>query len=177
MPRMTPHGFAYVAFREHEQGASSRALFTSPVWRRWLLDAARVAELFNQAERIGVLRFSQAGSAVRVDWRVGSLEEVARAAASSLVNVGDRVVDFFDRGGDAPYLLYVYKPSEEYAVRRDLGELRLWLEAKQVNCVPISLATSSGKHSKSLDGSSLCLRKSAVPKAIPRPGPDHRIGW
>ena len=29
MPRMTPHGFAYVAFREHEQGASSRALFSS----------------------------------------------------------------------------------------------------------------------------------------------------
>src|SRR5262245_41393220 len=37
---------------------------------------------------------------------------------SSLVQVGDRVVDFFDRGGDAPYLLYVYKPSEEYVVRR-----------------------------------------------------------
>ena len=83
---------------------------------------------------------------------------------SSLVNVGDRVVDFFDRGGDAPYLLYVYKPSEEYAVRRDLGELRLWLEAKQVNCVPISPWTSSGRHSKSLDGSSLCSRKSAVPR-------------
>ena len=80
VPRMTPHGFAYVAFREHEQGASSRALFTSPVWRRWLLDAARVAELFNQAERLGVLVFSQAGSAVRVDWRVDSLEEVAHAA-------------------------------------------------------------------------------------------------
>lgn len=81
VPRMTPNGFAYVAFREHEQGASSRALFTSSVWRRWLLDTTRVAELFNQAERIGVLRFSQAGSAVRVDWQVDSLEEVARAAA------------------------------------------------------------------------------------------------
>jgi hypothetical protein len=81
VPHMTPHGFAYVAFREHEQGASSRALVTSHVWRRWLLDAARVAELFNQAERLGVLRFSQAGSAVRVDWRVESLEEVTRAAA------------------------------------------------------------------------------------------------
>ena len=88
MPRMTPHGFAYVAFREHEQGASSRALFASPVWRRWLLDATRVAELFNQAERIGVLRFSQAGSAVRVDWRVGSLEEVAVPLPSSLVTSG-----------------------------------------------------------------------------------------
>ena len=69
------------AIREHEQGASSRALVTSRVWRRWLLDAPAVTELFNQAERIGVLRFSQAGSAVRVDWRATSLEEVARAAA------------------------------------------------------------------------------------------------
>ncbi len=81
VPRMTSQGFAYVAFREHEQGASSRALVTSRVWRRWLLDASRVSELFNQAERLGVLHFSQAGSAVRVDWRVDSLEEVARAAA------------------------------------------------------------------------------------------------
>jgi hypothetical protein len=81
VPRMTPQGFAYVAFREHEQGASSHALVTSRVWRRWLLDAPGVAELFNQAERIGVLRFSQAGSAVRVDWRATSLQEVARAAA------------------------------------------------------------------------------------------------
>ena len=55
---------------------------------------------------------------------------------SSLVNVGDRSWT----SSTAAYLLYVYKPSEEYAVRRDLGELRLWLEAKQVNCVPISLA-------------------------------------
>jgi hypothetical protein len=81
VPRMTPHGFSYVAFREHEQGASSRGLVTTRVWRRWLLDGTRVAELFNQAERIGVLHFSQAGSAVRVDWRVRSLQEVAHAAA------------------------------------------------------------------------------------------------
>jgi hypothetical protein len=59
---------------------------------------------------------------------------------SSLVNVGSRVVDFFEHGGDAPYLIYVYKPSEEFAVRRDLGDLRLWLEARKVNCVSISLA-------------------------------------
>jgi hypothetical protein len=59
---------------------------------------------------------------------------------NSLRSVGVRVAESFDQGGDAPYLLYVYKPSEEYKVRRDLGELRLWLEAQQVNCVPISLA-------------------------------------
>lgn len=80
-PHVTPLGFAYVAFREHEQGRSSRGIVDSSVWRRWLLDGARVGDLFVQAERLGVLRFSQAGSAVRIDWRVGTLEEVTRAAA------------------------------------------------------------------------------------------------
>jgi hypothetical protein len=75
-PTMSPRGFAYVAWREHEQGASSRALANSPVWRRWLLEPDRVADLFGQAVRLGVLRFSSAGSAVRVDWLVESLAEV-----------------------------------------------------------------------------------------------------
>lgn len=78
---MTPRGFAYVAWREHEQGASSRALVTTRVWRRWLLDQDRVLHLFGQAARLGVLRFSSAGSAVRIDWVASSLEEVTRAAA------------------------------------------------------------------------------------------------
>ncbi len=81
VPGMSPVGFAYVAYREQEQGRSSRALLASPIWRRWLLDAPRVAGLFAQAERLGVLRYSQVGSAVRIDWRVKTLEEVAYAAA------------------------------------------------------------------------------------------------
>jgi hypothetical protein len=80
-PTMSPRGFAYVAWREHEQGASSRALATSPVWRRWLLEQERVLDLFGQAARLGVLRFSLAGSAVRVDWLARSLAEVTGAAA------------------------------------------------------------------------------------------------
>lgn len=80
-PSMTPRGFAYVAWREHEQGASSRALATSSVWRRWLLDDALVEDLFVRSARLGVLRFSRAGSAVRVDWLVHRLAEVTGAAA------------------------------------------------------------------------------------------------
>jgi hypothetical protein len=80
-PGMSPVGFSYAAYREQEQGRSSRALVASPIWRRWLLESSRVVELLAQAERLGVLRYSQAGSAVRIDWRVGSLDEVARAAA------------------------------------------------------------------------------------------------
>lgn len=80
-PTMSPRGFAYVAWREHEQGASSRALATSRVWRRWLLEPDRVLDLFGQAARLGVLQFSSAGSAVRIDWVASSLQEVTGAAA------------------------------------------------------------------------------------------------
>ena len=80
-PSMTPRGFAYVAWREHEQGASSRALTSGSVWRRWLLDDASVEDLFVRSARLGVLRFSRAGSAVRVDWLVHRLAEVTGAAA------------------------------------------------------------------------------------------------
>lgn len=74
-------GFAYVAFRLHESGASSRSLVTSPVWRHWMLDEQRVVELFHEAARHGLLRYSSAGSSVRVDWLHGSLREAVRAVA------------------------------------------------------------------------------------------------
>jgi hypothetical protein len=55
--------------------------------------------------------------------------------------VGERIVEHYEApGGDAPYLLYVYPPRAEFAVRRDLGDLRLWLQAKGVECVAVSLA-------------------------------------
>ncbi len=59
-----------------------------------------------------------------------------------LRGIGQRVLDFYERGGEPPYLLYVYPPSEEWAVRRDLKDLQLWLEAPDqgVRCAAISLA-------------------------------------
>lgn len=59
-----------------------------------------------------------------------------------LRGIGQRIVDFHDRGGEPPYLLYVYPPAEEWVVRRDLKDLQLWLEAPDqgVRCVAISLA-------------------------------------
>jgi hypothetical protein len=56
--------------------------------------------------------------------------------------IGQRIIDFHNRGGEPPYLLYVYPPAEEWAVRRDLKELQLWLEAPDqgVRCAAISLA-------------------------------------
>ena len=61
---------------------------------------------------------------------------------SDLMGIGQRVVNFYDRGGEPPYLLYVYPPTDEWVVRRDLKELQLWLEAPDqgVRCAAISLA-------------------------------------
>ena len=59
-----------------------------------------------------------------------------------LAGIGKRVVAFHERGGEPPYVLYVYPPSDEWSVRRDLKDLRLWLEAPDqgIRCAAISLA-------------------------------------
>jgi hypothetical protein len=79
-PDITIPGFAYVAYRLHQQGASSRALLASQVWRRWLLDDARVDELMHRLAALGVIYYAVAGSSLRIDWRADSLAEVVRAA-------------------------------------------------------------------------------------------------
>lgn len=80
-PRLSLTGFAYVAFRLHEQGASATNIASSQVWRRWLLDPSRVDDLLHQATTAGVLTYGTAGTAVRIDWHVGSVEEAIHAAA------------------------------------------------------------------------------------------------
>lgn len=80
-PNLSLLGFVYVAYREQESGTSARALLTGKLWRRWLLDDVRVRDLFLAADRLGVLKFYEAGSAVRIDWAVGSIEEAVGAAA------------------------------------------------------------------------------------------------
>jgi hypothetical protein len=59
-----------------------------------------------------------------------------------LAGIGRRILDFHEHRGEPPYVLYVYPPSEEWAVRRDLKALQLWLEAPDqgVRCAAISLA-------------------------------------
>jgi hypothetical protein len=80
-PRLSPAGFAYVAYRLQEQGVADRGLPGSAVWRRWLLRPADVDQLIAEAAHLGVLRHSRAGSVVRLDWEVSSLVEVAHAVA------------------------------------------------------------------------------------------------
>lgn len=74
-------GFVYVLGRLRDQLASSHEIVTSEVWRWWLLEDRQVRGLFLEADREGVLQFSEAGTAVRIDWRVDGLEEMVRAVA------------------------------------------------------------------------------------------------
>lgn len=78
-PRLSPRGFLYVALREREQGMSDLGLLNSPVWRRYLLTPPAVRALFLEVDRLGLLRYAEAGTVVRVDWSVRRLEEVPDA--------------------------------------------------------------------------------------------------
>ena len=59
-----------------------------------------------------------------------------------LLSIGERIVRFFEGGGDPPFQLYVYDPVAEWEVRGELESLRLWLGAseRRVNVAAISLA-------------------------------------
>lgn len=59
----------------------------------------------------------------------------------SIQRVADTILKFYSRPlGDGPYQLYQYLPHQEYRVRRDLTDLKVWLEARGITCVAISLA-------------------------------------
>lgn len=59
-----------------------------------------------------------------------------------LRGIGERIVAHFESGSEPPFLLYQYRPDQEWPVRRDLGQLRRWLEAEPrcVACAAVSLA-------------------------------------
>lgn len=80
-PGMSARGFAYVSFREHQQGVSARAMVEGTLWRRWLLDDRWVNDLLTQVDHLGLLHYSKAGSSVRLDWRVDDLVDAVCAAA------------------------------------------------------------------------------------------------
>ena len=74
-------GFVYVLGRLREQLPSSHQIISSPVWQWWLLELRQVRGLLLEADREGLLQFADAGSTVRIDWRVDGLEEMVRAIA------------------------------------------------------------------------------------------------
>lgn len=59
----------------------------------------------------------------------------------ALADIADRIVSFYNRAATPPFVVYQYDPTDEYAVRRELADLKLWLNAKHdVECRSISLA-------------------------------------
>jgi hypothetical protein len=80
-PHVSFGGFIYVLGRLRGQALSAPELITHPAWRWWLLDDRQVRAHLLEADREGLLRFSEAGSTVRIDWLVDGLEEMVRAAA------------------------------------------------------------------------------------------------
>ncbi len=80
-PGISDGGFAYVAYRLHQSGESSRGLLTTPVWKRWLLDGPRIDQHMQRLAAQGLVYYDRAGSSLRIDWRADSLVEVARAVA------------------------------------------------------------------------------------------------
>lgn len=61
---------------------------------------------------------------------------------SEIAGIGQRIAAHFDASGDPPFIVYQYTPESEWQVRRDLQELRDWLEAppRRVGCASVSLA-------------------------------------
>jgi len=78
-PRLSMRGFGYVGLRERSRYSSNRSLLESPVWRRYLLTRDATRLLFLEADRLGLLRFGEAGSIVRIDWFIENLEEIPNA--------------------------------------------------------------------------------------------------
>ena len=57
-------------------------------------------------------------------------------------NIAERIVAYYETRATPPFLIYQYEPKVEYAVRRELSDLRRWLEAdpRNIDCDTISLA-------------------------------------
>ena len=62
--------------------------------------------------------------------------------SKSLAEIADRIVRFYRKKTTPPFLVYTYDPKEEYAVRAELAELQLWLQAEPqgIECATVSLA-------------------------------------
>lgn len=59
-----------------------------------------------------------------------------------VANIAERIVSYYETRATLPFLIYQYEPEDEYAVRRELNDLRKWLEAdpRNIECHAVSLA-------------------------------------
>lgn len=80
-PNISNSGFAYAAWRLTGDAGADRVVFSTDLWRAWLLDARRVEQLALALDRSGVWSYAAAGSSTRIDWRSRDVCEVLDAAA------------------------------------------------------------------------------------------------
>lgn len=60
-----------------------------------------------------------------------------------LQGVTDDIVSYFNRpapGASVPYFVYVYEPEDEFPVRKEMHDLRLFLRSRDIDCAALSLA-------------------------------------
>ncbi|WP_419865078.1 BREX protein BrxB domain-containing protein [Candidatus Poriferisodalis sp.] len=59
-----------------------------------------------------------------------------------VANIAERIVSYYETQATVPFFIYQYEPQDEYAVRRELNDLRMWLEAdpRNIECDTVSLA-------------------------------------
>lgn len=59
-----------------------------------------------------------------------------------LADIAERIVTSYEGQTSPPFIVFQYDPRDEYEVRRELADLRRWLEApaRGISCLTISLA-------------------------------------
>ncbi len=71
------------------------------------------------------------------------MSDLPASVAPGLAVIGRSIRDHLDApGGTVPFQVYVYDPVDEWKVREELQDLRLWLEAdaQRITCTAISLS-------------------------------------
>lgn len=70
--------FCYIAFYLHLLGLSGKSLLESAEWRLFLLEVQDVERLFIDAHQVHLLEYRSAGSVIRIDFPVATMEEYSR---------------------------------------------------------------------------------------------------
>ncbi len=69
--------FAFLAMARHQSGSKGRAVLTDSCWRLFSLTTDAVEHFFIEAQQLGLLQYHAAGSVIRIDYPVATLEEYA----------------------------------------------------------------------------------------------------
>lgn len=84
--RITPiyiplESFSYISFYLNKNNVTGEKLIKSPNWRFFFLTPLTIERFFIEAEQNGLLKYNAAGSIIRIDYPVNTLEEYAHVIA------------------------------------------------------------------------------------------------